>query len=140
MLSGRVRFGQLRSSGTRRNRRHLLDSGAGVDTTEIPEFGTILAALLERRELAEDEMRTMMGALMTGRCGDTEAAAFLVALRMKGETAAEIAAAARVLHEHMLRWDPGCDNALDTCGTGGDGTGTFNISTAAAFVVAGPAV
>ncbi len=76
---------------------------------------------------------------MTGRCGDVEAAAFLIGLRMKGETVSEIAAAAQVLRNHMVRWDPGCD-VLDTCGTGGDGTSTFNISTAAAFVVAGAGV
>src|SRR5437660_3486639 len=81
-------------------------------------------------------MRAVIEELMSGRCGEAEAAAFLVALRMKGETATEIAAAAEVLREHMVRWDPGVEGVLDTCGTGGDGTGTFNISTAAAFVVA----
>ena len=76
---------------------------------------------------------------MAGQCGEAEGAAFLTALRMKGETAGEIAAAAQVLREHMVRWDPG-RSVLDTCGTGGDCAGTFNISTAAAFVVAGAGV
>jgi len=73
---------------------------------------------------------------MSGDCEDAEVAAFLIALRMKGETATELAAAASVMREHMVRWDPGRPVVLDTCGTGGDGTGTFNISTAAALVIA----
>ncbi len=81
-------------------------------------------------------MRSILGEMMRGKCAEAEAAAFLIGLRMKGETAQEIAVAAEVLREHMVRWDPGCE-VLDTCGTGGDGTGTFNISTAAAFVAAG---
>src|SRR5207249_7499760 len=59
---------------------------------------------------------------------------------MKGETADEIAAAAQVLREHMVRWEPALPDVLDTCGTGGDGAGTFNISTATALVVAGAGV
>lgn len=82
----------------------------------------------------------MMTEMMSGRCGEGEAAAFLCSLRMKGETAQEIAWAAQVLREHMLRWEAGGDDILDTCGTGGDGLGTFNISTATALVVAGVGV
>ena len=59
---------------------------------------------------------------------------------MKGETAAELAAAAAVLREHMVLLETGRDDVLDTCGTGGDGSGTFNISTAAALVAAGAGV
>ena len=95
--------------------------------------------LLQHQELGESQMRTVMEAIIAGECGEAEAAAFLMGLRMKGETAAELAAAASVLRAHMVRWDPGCD-VLDTCGTGGDGLGTFNISTAAALVVAGAGV
>lgn len=79
----------------------------------------------------------MLGEMMSGRCADADAEAFLLALRAKGETIREIAWAAQVLREHMLRWDAGRDDLLDTCGTGGDGSGTFNISTATALVVAG---
>lgn len=100
-------------------------------------FPAVLAALLDGRNLAEGEMTALMEELMSGRAGEAETAAVLVALRAKGETPAELAAAARVLRRHMLRLDPGRAGVLDTCGTGGDGTGTFNISTAAALVVAG---
>jgi anthranilate phosphoribosyltransferase len=100
----------------------------------------ILHGLNARCELAEPQIRWIMAEMMAGRCGDTEAAAFLLALGAKGETAREIGWAAQVLREHMIRWDPGRDDILDTCGTGGDGSGTFNISTATALVVAGAGV
>jgi anthranilate phosphoribosyltransferase len=101
-----------------------------------PWFVEILAALLQRQELSGAQVRAALTSMVEGQCGDAEAAAFLIALRMKGETIGEIAAAARVLREHMVGWDPGPEPVLDTCGTGGDGSGTFNISTATAFVVA----
>jgi len=100
-------------------------------------FVPILERLLARQSLDREAMRTVMLGLLTGMCGPAETAALLIALRLKGETAEEIAAAAEVLREQMIPLDSGCDNVLDTCGTGGDGTGTFNISTATAFVVAG---
>jgi anthranilate phosphoribosyltransferase len=103
-------------------------------------FSEVLGALIDRRDLADAQVRAVMEELMSGRCGEAEAAGFLIALRMKGETAAEIAAAALVLRENMVRWDPGRPHVLDTCGTGGDGSRTFNISTAAAFVAAGAGV
>jgi anthranilate phosphoribosyltransferase len=96
----------------------------------------IIDALNAHRELTEEQMRAALADMMHGRCGEEEAAAFLSGLRNKGETAQEIATAAAVLRQHMLRFEPGCD-VLDTCGTGGDGAGTFNISTAAALVAAG---
>jgi anthranilate phosphoribosyltransferase len=102
--------------------------------------GELLPALIERRHLSADQMRGLMQDLMAGRCGEAETAALLVALRMKGETAAEIAAAASVLREHMVPLSTGREDVLDTCGTGGDGTGTFNISTATALVAAGAGV
>src|SRR5438477_12121325 len=78
--------------------------------------------------------------IMSGRCPETEVAVFLAALRVKGESAAEIAAAAAVLREHMVGLETGPRNVLDTCGTGGDGAGTFNISTTAALVIAAAGV
>lgn len=85
-------------------------------------------------------MRRFMEEVLAGRLGEVELASVLVALRMKGETAGEIAAAARVLREQMVRFEAADLEVLDTCGTGGDGTGTFNISTATALVVAGAGV
>jgi anthranilate phosphoribosyltransferase len=109
---------------------------ATVDAAPSPWITESLATLLERRDLSAEQMHGVLRALIGGGCGEAEAAAFLIALRMKGETAAELAAAAAVLREHMVRFDPGRPRVLDTCGTGGDGAGTFNISTAAAFVAA----
>jgi anthranilate phosphoribosyltransferase len=105
-----------------------------------PTFRDVLSTLVNRRELTETQVRGMMHAILLGRLDEVEAAGWLIALRMKGETAAEIAAAASVLREHMISWDPGVSGVLDTCGTGGDGSGTFNISTATAFVVAAAGV
>lgn len=100
-------------------------------------FAETLEMLLARRDLAPERMARAMEEVVAGRCGEAEVGALLVALRMKGETADEVAAAARVLRSHMVRLDTGRDDVLDTSGTGGDGAHTFNISTAAALVVAG---
>lgn len=107
---------------------------------ESPTWPSLLQALVERRDLDAGQMRWVMEEMMQGRAGEAESAAFLMGLRAKGETGAEIAEAARVLRTHMRRWDPGRDDVLDTCGTGGDGSATFNISTATAFVVAAAGV
>ncbi len=115
-------------------------SGDGEFGMSPSFFPDILQALLLRQELSAEQMRMVMNELMSGHCGEAEAAGFLIGLRMKGETAGEIAAAAAVLRERMVRWDPGKARVLDTCGTGGDRSRTFNISTAAAFVVAGAGV
>lgn len=108
-----------------------------MDAASITE---VLSTLMGRRELSAGQMRTAMEALLTGKLGEAESAAFLIALRMKGESALEIAGAAATLREHMVRWDPGRTGVLDTCGTGGDGAGTFNISTATAFVASAAGV
>ena len=105
-----------------------------------PSFLEAMLLLIERRDLGEAPMRAAMEDLIAGRWGEAEMAGFLMALRVKGETATEIAAAAAVLRRHMVRFETGCPDVLDTCGTGGDGIGTFNISTAAALVVAGAGV
>jgi anthranilate phosphoribosyltransferase len=99
-------------------------------------FAELLADLIEGRDLSGEAMRALMQDVIGGRCGEAETAAILIALRMKGETAEELAAAAAVLREHMVRLETGRADVLDTCGTGGDGSGTFNISTAAALVAA----
>lgn len=97
--------------------------------------------LVDRIDLNEVEARSAMEDLMSGQATDAQVASFLTALRMKGETAAELASFARVMREKAEPfWDgaaPSVPPVLDTCGTGGDRSGTFNISTAAAIVAAG---
>ncbi len=105
-----------------------------------PWFATTLAALLERRDLCAMHMCELMHGILGGDCGELETAALLVALHMKGETADELAAAAAVLREYCVPLAAGRDDVLDTCGTGGDGASTFNISTATALVAAGAGV
>jgi anthranilate phosphoribosyltransferase len=86
-------------------------------------------------DLSSDEAYQAMDALLAGGSSDSVVAAFLIALKMKGETAAELAGFARAMRERMIVIDAGAD-VVDTCGTGGDASGTFNISTAAAIVLA----
>ncbi len=101
------------------------------------QFKDILALLVERQDLPRDAMLVAMHALMGGQFTPAQIAGFLVALRMKGETVTEIAVAAEVMRELSTRVPlAGVDYLVDTCGTGGDGAQTFNISTAAAFVAA----
>src|SRR6476646_4670401 len=88
-------------------------------------------------DLSSEEAREAMSVLLEGEAGEAEIAGFLVALKMKGETAAEIAGFARAMRDRMIVVDAGRLNVIDTCGTGGDGLGTFNISTAVALVMAG---
>ncbi len=102
----------------------------------VPWFAPTLNALLEGQDLDPVRMCAVMHAVLGGDCADAELAALLIALRSKGETADELAAAAVVLREYMTPLVSGRDDLLDTCGTGGDGAGTFNISTATALVVA----
>jgi anthranilate phosphoribosyltransferase len=96
--------------------------------------------LVNRVNLSEAETIDVMNQIMTGEATPLQVAAFLTALRMKGETVEEITGAARVMREKAHRVAVGSKNVLDTCGTGGDQKGTFNISTTAAFVVAGAGV
>lgn len=94
-----------------------------------------MARLVTGQHLDQEEAWQVMTLIMTGQATDAQIGGYLVALRMKGETVAEIAGSARAMREQALHVAaPG--TVVDTCGTGGDGSGTFNISTAAAFVVA----
>ena len=100
------------------------------------EIKTILNQLLSGHDLRHQEMIDVMTGIMTGQFSDAQIAGFLIALRTKGETVDEIAAAARVMRELSSRVSVNESNLIDTCGTGGDGANTFNISTTTAFVAA----
>src|SRR5436305_9914331 len=95
-----------------------------------------LADLLDRRDLTREESREAMEEIMRGETTPAQIAGFLVALRAKGETADEIAGCADAMRAHVLAVRPEREDLVDTAGTGGDGAGTLNISTAAALVAA----
>jgi anthranilate phosphoribosyltransferase len=95
-----------------------------------------LAQLLEGRDLSRAQARGAMTTIMAGEATPAQIGGFLVALRIKGETADEIAGSAEAMREHVLAVRPRRDDLVDTAGTGGDGANTFNISTAAALVAA----
>nr|HQT26343.1 anthranilate phosphoribosyltransferase [Burkholderiales bacterium] len=94
-------------------------------------------ALIEKKNLSSEEMTSVMGQIMSGELTPVQIAGIVIALRSKGETVEEIAAAARVMRELSAKVEAPEDvHLIDTCGTGGDGTHTFNISTASAIVAA----
>lgn len=95
-----------------------------------------LAKVICREDLTEDEARNLLGFIMDGNATHAQIGALLAGLRTKGESTAEITGFARALRERAILVHPKRRPLLDTCGTGGDASGTFNISTAAAFVVA----
>ena len=99
----------------------------------------ILEQLLEGNDLSNDRAFDVMLSIMSGKFNDAQIAGFLMALRAKGETVDEIAGFANAMREKMVSV-PLASSAIDMCGTGGDARGTFNISTAASFVVAGAGV
>jgi anthranilate phosphoribosyltransferase len=98
--------------------------------------GEALKRLMGGSGLGRDEMQSLVGRLMDGELSEPMKAALLVALAMKRESADEIAGAAAAMRERVLRIPHSQRDVVDTCGTGGDGRGTFNISTAAALVAA----
>jgi len=95
-----------------------------------------LQQVMDSKDLTEAEMREVMLQIMTGQATDAQIGGFLVGLRMKGETVDEITGAVRVMRELATPVSIHSENLVDTCGTGGDGANTFNISTTSAFVVA----
>ena len=101
----------------------------------MPILSAINAAVA-RRDIPFDDMMAAVRQIMTGETSPAQIAGLLVALRMKGETVDEITAAASVMRQLSVKVTTDCRPLIDTCGTGGDASGTFNISTAAAFVVA----
>jgi anthranilate phosphoribosyltransferase len=96
----------------------------------------VLNKLVRRGDLTRTESQALMGAIMSGELSDVQVAGVLVALRAKGETVEEITGFAQAMREHLVPVALRSNGAIDTCGTGGDGRGTFNISTAAALVTA----
>ena len=95
-----------------------------------------IRAVLDRRDLSGEEMTAVMRVIMTGEATPAQIGGFLIGLRMKGETVDEITAAASVMRELATRVRASGPHLVDTCGTGGDGASTFNISTAAALTAA----
>ena len=107
--------------------------GRFVDVIQPDEA---LGRLLERQDLSRAETEELFGRLMDGELSEAMKAALLVALKMKGEAPSEIAGAAAAMRRRVTPIPHHSDGVVDTCGTGGDGKGTFNISTAAALVAA----
>lgn len=95
-----------------------------------------LKAVTEHQNLSREQMTAVMRQIMTGEASQAQIGGFLVGLRMKGETVEEITAAASVMRELAAGVEVPKENLVDTCGTGGDGSGLFNVSTAVAFVAA----
>jgi len=100
------------------------------------EMPKALQLLLDGQDLNSEQMHTIMHLIMAGKTTPAQIAGFLIALRLKGETVNEIAAAATVMRELATPVNITGQHVIDTCGTGGDGANTFNISTTVAFVVA----
>ena len=99
----------------------------------------ILARLVRGEALSADEIEAAAGEIFEGRVADVQAAGFIIALRTKGETEDELVALVRAMHRYAQHVDVGHD-AIDTCGTGGDRSGTVNVSTMAALIAAGAGV
>src|SRR3989475_3668740 len=129
---------------------HLGGAGADVGSGAVtnPIITEAVRALIDRRDLTRIEAAAAMEAIMSGAATNAQIAAFLTALRMKGETVEELVGFAQVMRQKAVRVRTrgeevaaltGTDREMliDTCGTGGDASGTFNVSTATAFVVAG---
>ncbi len=104
------------------------------------DIQTAIRSVIESRDLTGPQMNDVMRAIMTGECTPAQIGGFLVGLSMKGETVEEIAAAARVMRDLATPVEVDKTRLVDTCGTGGDARGTFNISTAGALVAAGAGV
>lgn len=95
-----------------------------------------ISAIVDRVDLSGDEMRSVMQQIMTGGATPIQIGGFLAGMRTKGETVEELVAAAEIMRKLATRIEVSTDHLVDTCGTGGDGSQSFNVSTACAFVVA----
>ena len=103
-------------------------------------FNSVLKRIIAGESLTRDETHELFNQLMDGELSEPQVAGLLVALAAKGETVDEITGAAQAMRDHMVRIDTDGADVIDTCGTGGTGLKTFNISTAAAIVCAGAGV
>ena len=101
------------------------------------EFLQLLNKLMTKKDLLEEEVAFALEEIMYGKINNSQIAVFLTALKIKGETEKEIAAFAKVMRKNAIKIEPKVSSLVDTSGTGGDGSKTFNISTCAAFVAAG---
>lgn len=101
------------------------------------DFPAILEKLISKTDLSEETSFAIMNEILSGNVPVSQTASFLTALRAKGESADEIVGFVKAMRKAMTRINFSAPAIVDTCGTGGDGKGTFNISTAAAFVIAG---
>ena len=99
-------------------------------------WNTLIDKLVRREDLGSDEAALAMTEIMEGRAAEAQIAGFLVGLAMKGERPEEIVGLARVMRAHTTPLSRRYDDVFDCCGTGGDRTGTFNISSCVAIVVA----
>ncbi|HEX5637840.1 MAG TPA: anthranilate phosphoribosyltransferase [Gammaproteobacteria bacterium] len=100
------------------------------------DMQSAIKAVTERKDLSHSQMTSVMNLIMTGQATSAQIGGFLIGLRMKGETVDEITAAASVMRELSAKVSVPQEYLVDTCGTGGDASGSFNISTASAFVTA----
>ena len=100
------------------------------------DIQTAIKSAIAGQDLSQLDMSAVMNQIMTGECTPAQIVGFLVGMRNKGETVDEITAAAMVMRELSTRVNVDLDNLVDTCGTGGDASGSFNISTASAIVTA----
>lgn len=110
--------------------------GARTENNSVMDMPSAIRRVTERNDLTEAEMLDVMRLIMTGNATPAQIGGFLIGLRMKGETIDEITAAARVMRELATPVPVKGAHLVDTCGTGGDGASTFNISTASAIVAA----
>ena len=99
-------------------------------------LASALRTVAEGRDLSAAEMAAALGEVMDGKASEVHLAGFLVGLRVKGESVDEVVGAVSAMRARSERLKPTASRLLDTCGTGGDGAGTFNISTTVAFVAA----
>lgn len=100
------------------------------------DMQSAIKAVTEKQNLSREQMTQVMNLIMTGQATDSQIGGFLIGLRMKGETVDEVVAAASVMRELSTKVSAPGEYLVDTCGTGGDSSGSFNISTASVFVAA----